>query len=238
MKNIKPIVLSIAGYDPCGGAGVLADIKTMEQHHVTGFAVTTAITYQTESNFDGLDWLPEEQVIRQLETLLAQYTPEAIKIGLISYALLEKVLAHIPDNIPIVWDPIISASAGYEFENFSPEQLSSILQKVELVTPNIKEYEQLKLKGATECNVLLKGGHAVGHSNDCLIYNFGSMDIIRGVEFSRPYMKHGTGCVLSSAIASNLALGKDLKQSCTSAKKYVEAFLQSNDSLLGYHVRG
>ena len=96
MKNIKPIVLSIAGYDPCGGAGVLADIKTMEQHHVTGFAVTTAITYQTESNFDGLDWLPEEQVIRQLETLLAQYTPEAIKIGLISYALLEKVLAHIP----------------------------------------------------------------------------------------------------------------------------------------------
>ena len=234
--STRPIVLTVAGFDPSGGAGILADIKTIEQHQAMGLAVTTCITYQTDNQFFGMDWLSVEHVINQLRPLLTEYKIAAIKIGLIQLDQIQAVIESIPSEIPLVWDPILSASAGFEFKNdLNHTSIEKLMSQVDLITPNLEEYDKLGLEGKTITNVLLKGGHQQDHKNDELILKDGSSIIVEGEVFEKSYQKHGTGCILSSAIASNLALGKTLEESCTSAKKYVEQVLKSNDGLLGYH---
>lgn len=235
--STRPFVISIAGFDPCGGAGVLADIKTFEQHKTMGFGVTTGVTYQTEKQFFGMEWLNVAQVINQLRPLLSKYKIDAVKIGLIQFDQLKAVLDVLPKWVPVIWDPILSASSGFDFDNgFDEQSIQELLAKVKLVTPNLEEFGVLNLEGNFVTNVLLKGGHQVSHKNDELITQDGTSIIIEGEEFETNYQKHGTGCILSSAIAANIALGQDLTSSCTAAKKYVEQVLKSNESLLGYHL--
>jgi hydroxymethylpyrimidine/phosphomethylpyrimidine kinase len=232
----RPFVLSIAGFDPSGGAGVLADVKTMEQHQVLGFGITTSITYQTEDKFIGLHWLENSILINQLKPLLEQYSITCIKIGLIQYQQLIELVKIIPAKMPIIWDPILSASAGFDFSNnLNKNTLKEILPRIHLITPNLDEYITLDLENSSACNVLLKGGHQKKHRNDALILTNKNRILIEGEEFSKPYSKHGTGCILSAAIASNIALGNSLENSCTLAKHYVEKILKSNDGLLGFH---
>lgn len=232
----RPFVLSIAGFDPSGGAGVLADVKTMEQHQVQGFGITTSITYQTENKFVGLHWLANSILINQLKPLLEQYTIACIKIGLIQNQQLIELLKIIPKEIPIIWDPILNASAGFDFSNqLNENTLKELLPRILLITPNLDEYITLNLENSSSCNVLLKGGHQKNHRNDELILTNKKRILIEGEEFSKPFSKHGTGCVLSAAIASNIALGNTLANSCQLSKKYVEKILKSNDGLLGFH---
>lgn len=231
----KPYILSIAGYDPSGGAGVLADVKTFEQHGLLGLAVSTCLTYQTEDSFLGISWHTEEQVLQQLKPLVERYNVTAVKIGLVNLKLLKVILKNIPTNTKIIWDPVLSASAGFDFENFTSDSIGSFLERLTLITPNLEEYKKLNLEKNTPCSILLKGGHASNHKDDTLISPDGSSTIIKGVEFKKPYQKHGTGCVLSSAIASNLLLGNTLEVSCRLGKSYVEKLLQSNDTRLGNH---
>ncbi len=237
MKN-RPYVLTIAGFDPCGGAGVLADIKTFEQHKTLGLAVNTCLTFQTENEFFGIDWFTLNQLENQLMPLLKKYPVSAIKIGLIQKTQLLFLLAVLPKSIPIIWDPILKASAGFDFINgFTPQNIKDVLSQVFLITPNLLEFELLKLNLNKQTNVLLKGGHQENHKHDILIDAFGNEQLIEGVKFTKPYQKHGTGCVLSSAIAANLSLGFSTLESCTLAKEYVEKLLQSNNRLLGYHLQ-
>lgn len=236
MGIFRPYVLSIAGFDPCAGAGVLADVKTFEQHQTMGFGVNTSITYQTEDQFLGTKWLDLEVIESQLAPLLLRYPIAAIKVGLIHFEQLEFILDLIPSKIPIVWDPVLSATSGDSFENqFTRDHVARILDRFSLITPNLEEYSALGLASNPSTNVLLKGGHARAHKNDVLKLVSGEEHIIEGKIFAKPYQKHGTGCVLSSAIASHMAHGRSLLEACTLAKQYVEKLLRSNGSLLGYH---
>jgi len=236
MSTSRPVVVSIAGFDPSGGAGVLADIKTFEQHNVLGLGVTTGITYQTENQFYGIEWLDTAKVINQLRPLLDTYDVKAVKIGLIQLEQLRAVVEVIPEIIPLVWDPILSASSGFDFKNgFDIDSVPGLLPKVDLVTPNLEEFNNLELEGKNITTVLLKGGHHEDHKNDELISIDGASVFIEGESFEKSYEKHGTGCVLSASITSRIALGDSLEESCRSGKKYVERLLKSNDGLLGYH---
>jgi hydroxymethylpyrimidine/phosphomethylpyrimidine kinase len=248
MSERKPFVLSIAGFDPTGGAGILADIKTFEMHHACGLGVCTSITFQNEDEFKGVEWLRFISIQKQLDILFRKYNIDVIKIGLIeSFFVLNGLLDHLlklnPD-VKIIWDPVLTASAGFDFHPH-PDQslLIPVLTKICLVTPNLPEATRLAagkdaLTSATVlnkyCNVYVKGGHSdSGDADDFLFCSTGAYRIegkkIKGGE------KHGSGCVLSAAIAANLAKGMPLLQSCEEAKIYMNHFLKSSNTLLGYH---
>ena len=126
----RPYVLSIAGFDPSGGAGILADIKTMEALQVQGFGVATSLTYQNENAFLGLHWISLERIIAQLKPLISIYPISVVKIGLIeSPTVLQGLLNYLKENLPsvrIVWDPILRASAGFDFHKGGIESLRAI----------------------------------------------------------------------------------------------------------------
>ena len=239
--------LTVAGLDPCGGAGILADIKTMEAHGVMGMSVCTAITYQNDIAFNKVDWIPVENIIAQIEVLLERFQFNAIKIGLIeNYEVLIQVLSYlrskVSDTCFILWDPILKASAGFNFHATpSAEILNQIATRINLITPNQDEIKIL-LPATTQsithalseqCAILLKGGHLTTlHSNDILIQNKNE------TTFTAPRLnaeKRGTGCVLSAAIVSNMALGLSLETSIIKAKQYVEKYLVSSTNRLGFH---
>ncbi|MEO9853232.1 hydroxymethylpyrimidine/phosphomethylpyrimidine kinase [Reichenbachiella sp.] len=237
------MVLSIAGFDPCGGAGVLADIQTTQQCKVQGMAVVSALTSQNEDQVFRVTWQDFKSISNQLESLLDRYSFEVAKIGIIeNLETLESVidlLMHHSNEIKIIWDPILKSSSGFDFlEDLRPDQLNSVLKELFLITPNLPEYERLKTalgNQKIETNILLKGGHADGNdTSDLLIEQGGNEEIISGQRI-KGEGKHGTGCVLSSAIASGLNKGMKLKTACTFGKRYVEGYLKSGYSKLGAH---
>ena len=249
MEANRPIALSIAGFDPCGGAGLLADIKTFEQHKVYGFAVNTAQTLQTENHFISIKWEAENDILTALETLLNQYDVTTVKIGIIeNISQLKNIVSFIHQKkaaIKIVVDTVIKSSSGFVFwnEQINEKILMGMLSEVFLITPNYNEVLQLmpsaNAKEAAQrisahCNVLLKGGHNNEEKGVDYLYTKNSVAKLDSVN-SDVFAKHGSGCVLSAAITANLALGFDLQIACIKAKKYIEQFLSSNKTLLGYH---
>ncbi|MFE3867265.1 hydroxymethylpyrimidine/phosphomethylpyrimidine kinase [Flavobacterium sp. LS2P90] len=249
MSANRPFVLTIAGFDPSGGAGILADAKTFEQHHVYGFAVNTGNTIQTENEFFEMQWTDLEFVLKSLEKLFSNYTIKAVKIGIIpSLDYLREivlVVKKLSPNTKIVWDTVLKSSSEFNFTTIENQAiLIEILKEIDLITPNYNEIFQLysqEIKAETiaenlseNCAVLLKGGHNP--------YEIGIDYLYTGNEIFKlapnktlVYEKHGSGCVLSSAITANLALEQDLKTACSNAKKYIETYLQSNQTKLGYH---
>ena len=245
----RPIVLSIAGFDPCGGAGILADIKTFEQHKVYGLAVNTAQTLQTENHFISIKWEIENDILTALETLLNQYDVTTVKIGIVeNIGQLKNIVSfiHLKNQaIKIVVDTVFKSSSGFVFwnEKVNEEALMEMLAKVFLITPNYNEVLQLMpaanakeaaQKISAHCNVLLKGGHNEEEKGVDYLYTYNSVIKLPSGN-SNVSAKHGSGCVLSAAITANLALGFDLQIACANAKKYIEKFLSSNNTLLGYH---
>lgn len=248
MKNKRPYVLSIAGYDASAGAGVLADVKTFESIGVYGLAVTTCITYQNDHTFDGIHWLPKKKIKNQLYPLLDTYKIEYVKIGLIENLeiLNELIQLLLTYNaaIKIIWDPILKASAGFDFhKKISKKLVKHVFESIELVTPNWNEVELLSNekdvivgaeKIAKTCKVYLKGGHNIETPATDMLFIEDSLDIFHPARITE-LQKHGTGCVLSSAITAYLALGNSLHTSCELAKEYTYRFLISNETNLGYH---
>ncbi|MDA3823990.1 MAG: hydroxymethylpyrimidine/phosphomethylpyrimidine kinase [Bacteroidales bacterium] len=232
----RPYVLSIAGFDPCGGAGVLADMKVLNRLEVTGLAVVSALTYQNDSSFDGAKWCSLEEILNQLKPL-KKYPVKVVKIGLIeSLDQLEGVinLVHLyyPESY-IIWDPILKSSAGFCFHkiNSIPKNLS---KKIDLITPNYDEYKQLQLEHNDCCTILLKGGHRKGNKGTDVLISKGKQTEITGFEMPAKYGKHGTGCVLSAAIAGYIALGFSEIEACVKGKEVVEQYMQSNETNLGF----
>src|ERR1700757_2780075 len=119
MNPARKYVLSIAGFDPSGGAGILADIKTFEGNKVYGLGVISANTFQNDKEFKKVDWIPVEKIIEQIDILKTRFEFEYVKIGLIeNLEVLNVIISHLTSHIPhlnIIWDPILKASAGYEF---------------------------------------------------------------------------------------------------------------------------
>ena len=244
-NSARPCVLSIAGFDPSGGAGILADIKTFEANQVYGMGAVSAITFQNDAEFENLKWMETEEIIQQVIVLQKRFEFPVVKIGLVkNLETLEKIISVFPVDCKIIWDPIIKATAGFEFHSsFDKEKLKSILKKIFLLTPNTDEINFLArtadAQEGTEmlsqfCNVLLKGGHNITEPGTDYLFHAGKKDKI-SASLSEVFPKHGSGCILSSAIAANLAKGYGLLYSCTTAKKYTEKVMSGNSTLLAIH---
>ena len=249
---MRPYALTIAGFDPSAGAGVLADVKTLEANRVYGLAACTALTVQNDVAFERVSWVALADIQDQIRQLLARFRVDFVKIGLVESLpvlceLIDWLKAQNP-TLQVIWDPVLKATAGYEFHP-QPDRtlLQRICAKLALVTPNQPEAQRLwpTASAATEaaaalstyCPVLLKGGHAAGEqATDVLLargerHEFAALRLPHGA-------KHGSGCVLSAAVLAHLALGQPLAEACQLGKAYTTQVLASNDTLLGYHSQG
>ena len=236
--------LTIAGSDSSGGAGIQADIKTMTMNGVYAMSAITALTAQNTVGVRSIMESTPEFLKDQIDAVFEDIYPNAVKIGMVSSAELIEVIADRLNYYGaknIVVDPVMVATSGSELMKTSA--VSALTEKLltlaTLVTPNIPEAEILsgesiqskedmecvaKLIGDTHgCAVLLKGGHSVNDAND-LLYANGSYKWFCGKRINNPNT-HGTGCTLSSAIASNLAKGYDLETSIRRAKDYISGAL-------------
>ncbi|OUD36549.1 hydroxymethylpyrimidine/phosphomethylpyrimidine kinase [Flavobacterium sp. FPG59] len=245
----RPFVVSIAGFDPSAGAGVLADVKTFEQHQVYGFAISTANTIQTENEFVAIQWTDLDFVLQSVQTIFNTYDIKAVKIGIVpSLAFLKAVVCLIKKLSPqtkIVWDTVLKSTTNFDFliiEN--QNDLVDVLNELELITPNYDEILKLDLKEnsidiiteyiSKNCAVLLKGGHHPTEIGTDYLHTSNQFFKLESKN-AKIHPKHGSGCVLSAAITANLALGQELLTACKNAKSYTENFLMSNPTQLGYH---
>ncbi len=236
--------LTIAGSDSSGGAGIQADIKTMTANGVYAMSAVTALTAQNTIGVQGIFEVTPEFLALQLESVFTDIRPDAVKIGMVSSSGLIRVIAeklkeYKAENI--VADPVMVATSGARL--ISEDAISTLKEELlplaKVLTPNIPETEVLadmKVESADDmekaaklisekygCAVLCKGGHSLNDAND-LLYDDGVTHWFKGKRIDNPNT-HGTGCTLSSAIASNLAKGYDLKTSVEKAKEYISGAL-------------
>jgi hydroxymethylpyrimidine/phosphomethylpyrimidine kinase len=215
---------------------------------VYGLAACTALTVQNDIQFERVSWVGLADMQDQIRVLLARFSVGFVKIGLIeSLPVLLELISWLKVQNPavcIIWDPVLKATAGYEFHaRPDADLLQAICRELALITPN--QPEALRLipaaspKAAAEslatwCPVLLKGGHAEGDLATDVLLTPESRYVLASPRLPHGE-KHGSGCVLSAAILARLALGDDLPEACRQGKAYTAAFLGSNDTLLGYH---
>ena len=241
-------MLSIAGFDPSGGAGVLADCKTFEALETYGFGICSAITYQNDVTFQGVEWLQVAEMELQLELLANRFDVSCAKIGLIQdleqLDVVTNRLRELWPEIKIVWDPILAASSGFVFhESMDFKVLQQVAQKFALITPNLVEIEKLAPGALIEdkarelarvAPVLLKGGHAKGFLVTDIFFSGDNREQFESPRHANAG-KHGSGCVLSAAIAAHLARGCSLQSAIEGSRAYTEKFLLSNKTALGFH---
>jgi hydroxymethylpyrimidine/phosphomethylpyrimidine kinase len=250
MHGQRPYVLTIAGFDPTSGAGLTADIKTFEQNRVYGLAVCTGITLQTDNQFFSVSWRKAEEVKKEIGILLHRFPVSVAKFGIVpSLEFLAECIAHlkkISPAIQIVVDPVWKSGTGFEFAVFNDlSRLEDLLKEITLLTPNRDELKEMAGENnplsfakvlARHTNILVKGGHAENEQRGTdLFYDDKRTREIKPNAY-HVFPKHGSGCVLSAAIAAQLALQYDVYDACVNAKRYTETFLSSNESLLGYHA--
>jgi len=250
MENKRPGVLVIAGYDQSGGAGVLADVKTLEMHSVYAYAVCTGLTFQNERIITRIQWLVEEEIFEQIDLCFQSVAFEWVKIGITrSAAMLGAIIRHLRQHqagIKIVLDPVIRASSGKGFwEKMDREAFDEIAGGVFLLTPNWEEIRWLYPdedpmacceRLSDTCHIYLKGGHHPQHPGRDHLWSKGELlEFLPAAVPGAIYPKHGSGCVLASSLSANLALGYTLPVAADRAKRYTEQFLTSNKTLLGWH---
>ena len=233
-------VLTIAGSDPSGGAGIQADLKTITVHGMFGMSAVTALTAQNTTGVFGVLESSPEFVAQQIDCIFEDIRPDAVKIGMVSNAdiirvIAEKLSFYEAENI--VADPVMVATSGGKLLQDSAETalIQLLLPLAQIITPNIPEAEVLsglnirsskdmlaaaekigqKIKGA----VLIKGGHFSENAND-LLWNLGEAVWFNNEHIENPNT-HGTGCTLSSAIACGLASGYSTEESVRRAKEYI-----------------
>lgn len=239
-------VLTLAGSDCSGGAGIQADLKTMTAHKVYGMSVITALTAQNTMGVTSIFDVAPQFVEQQMDCIFTDIIPDAVKIGMVSNrgiieAIVKKLTEYKVRNLVI--DPVMISTSGSKL--LTPESMEVLVEKLlplaYLITPNIPEAKVLsnmeikekkdmekaakriskRLSGA----VLLKGGHSTSDADDLLYLN-GKTIWITGQRINNPNT-HGTGCTLSSAIACNLAHGLELVDSVKNAKEYVTGALNA-----------
>ena len=236
--------LTIAGSDTCGGAGIQADIKTMTANGVYAMSAITALTAQNTTGVTGIMDVTPEFLKLELDTVITDIRPDAVKIGMVSSSELIRVISETIRNYEltnVVVDPIMVATSGARLisEDAIGTLKECLLPLATVLTPNIPEAEVLsgmEIKSAEDmiraaemisknygCAVLCKGGHNLNDAND-LLYRNGSCKWFKGKRINNPNT-HGTGCTLSSAIASNLAKGYDLDTAVEKAKNYISGAL-------------
>ena len=236
--------LTIAGSDSSGGAGIQADIKTMTANGVYAMSAVTALTAQNTTGVYGILESTPEFLASQLDCIFTDIFPDAVKTGMVSSAALIHVIAdkltqYQAENLVV--DPVMVATSGSRL--ISQEAVDALkellLPLATVLTPNIPEAEVLSgltISGPADmekaaqaigeaygCAVLCKGGHDLNDAND-LLWRNGTCKWFHGRRINNPNT-HGTGCTLSSAIASNLAKGYDLDTAVERAKAYLSGAL-------------
>ncbi|MBR4671380.1 MAG: bifunctional hydroxymethylpyrimidine kinase/phosphomethylpyrimidine kinase [Butyrivibrio sp.] len=234
------VVLSIAGSDSSGGAGIQADLKTMTAHGVYGMTAITALTAQNTTGVTAIMESTPEFLGQQIEACLSDIPCDAAKIGMLPTKEQVEVVADKLKKFGVknlVLDPVMVATSGSVLmKNETADAMAKYLFPISrVITPNIPEATALtgkEIKTRTDmeeaakelgeaygCGVLIKGGHSIEDACDVL-YEEGKITWFEGkrIESSNT---HGTGCTLSSAIASNLALGQDLEDAIRNAKTYI-----------------
>lgn len=239
-------VLTIAGSDCSGGAGIQADIKTITAHKMYAMSAITALTAQNTTGVYGVQEASPAFVSLQLDCIFNDIFPDAIKIGMVSNkAIIDVVAAKLVEYKVknIVVDPVMISTSGSRLLNDDAvESLKTKLFPIaDIITPNIHEAEALcgfaivtpsqMVKAALEISsmvkggVLIKGGHSTDNADDLLVVH-GQETWFRSPRVENPNT-HGTGCTLSAAIACNLAAGYDLKTSVENAKGYITGALKA-----------
>lgn len=236
--------LTIAGSDCSGGAGIQADLKTMTMNGVYAMSAITALTAQNTTGVSSISECSPEFLARQIDMIFDDIRPDAVKIGMVSSSELIRVIAeklkfYKAENIVV--DPVMVATSGSRLMKTDAVEtlVKELFPIAAVVTPNVVEAEVLsgmkintrkdmaaaakKIGDENGCAVLLKGGHSVNDAND-LLYADGEVTWFTGKRIDNPNT-HGTGCTLSSAIASNLAKGYTLKESVKRAKDYISGAL-------------
>ena len=244
-KDMKmKTALTNAGSDCSGGAGIQADIKTMTMNGVYAMSAVTALTAQNTTGVTGIQESSPEFLEMQLDAVFEDIYPDAVKIGMVASGELIRAIAdrlrHY-DAGNVVIDPVMVSTSGSALMRTDAVNtlVEELLPLATLVTPNIPEAEVLsgrtistkedmieaakQIGDENHCAVLLKGGHSVNDAND-LLYAEGRLTWFQGKRIDNPNT-HGTGCTLSSAIASNLAKGFSLEDSVERAKSYISEAL-------------
>lgn len=238
--------LTIAGSDSSGGAGIQADIKTMTANGVFATCAVTALTAQNTTGVTDILESTPHFLAEQLDAVFTDIVPDAVKIGMVSSAELIAVIAEKLRQYGaerVVVDPVMVATSGAKLLRDDAIQAltSQLLPLATVLTPNIPEAEILSGLPITDaagmeaaartisqrygCAVLCKGGHQINDADD-LLWRDGCGKWFRGKRIANPNT-HGTGCTLSSAIASNLAKGYDLDASVERAKAYISGCLSA-----------
>jgi len=236
--------LTIAGSDSSGGAGIQADLKTMTANGIYAMSAITALTAQNTRGVTAIMDVTPEFLAEQIDCIFTDIFPDAVKIGMVSSGSLietiaDKLTKYQAKNI--VLDPVMIATSGAKL--ISEDAISVLKEKLipiaDIITPNIPEAEELTgisiqsveameqtakmIYEKYHCAVLLKGGHSLNDANDFLYWEDGAM-WLKGKRIDNPNT-HGTGCTLSSAIASNLAKGFTMVESVERAKRYISGAL-------------
>ncbi|MBC5624893.1 bifunctional hydroxymethylpyrimidine kinase/phosphomethylpyrimidine kinase [Clostridium sp. NSJ-49] len=249
MRNYKIPTLTIAGSDSSGGAGVQADLKTFSAIGTYGMSVITAITAQNTQGVFLVEDLSEEVIRKQIEVVFEDIEPAAVKIGMVSSpVIISSIVETLKRYNPkyLVVDPVMISKSGYYL--LKPEAKKSLIEELipmaYIITPNTLEAEEIsgmnietvddmkevgeKILELGPKYVLMKGGHLEGDAVDVLIGK-DTFEIFKQERLDRKNT-HGTGCTLSSAITSHLALGYDIKEAVRLSKEYItEAIRHSFD---------
>ena len=244
----KSKILIIAGSDSSGGAGIQADIKTVTALGSYAMTAITAVTIQNTTGVDSIVAIEPKKISGQIEFTSKDIKPDAVKIGMLHSSDVIKSVIHSLEAIKvkkIILDPVMVAKGGSKLIDDKAIQLlkASLIKKVTLITPNIPEAEILtktKIKtkedmifaasiliGLGAKNVFIKGGHLDSKIVQDIFVNKKEIAIIKNRRITTSNT-HGTGCTLSSAIATFFACGKTLKKSCELATKYVNNSIRSN----------
>lgn len=239
-------VLTIAGSDCSGGAGIQADIKTITAHKMYAMSVITALTAQNTTGVYGVIDTPPSFVSQQLDCIFSDIYPDAVKIGMVSNSEIIRIIAHKLkeyDAKNVVIDPVMISTSGSRLlsEDACEALVSDLFPTGTVITPNIPEAETLcgcsienkdemrkaaeKISQTVNSALLIKGGHLDGDAAD-LLYTDGKSYWYECPRVDNPNT-HGTGCTLSSAIACNLAGCEELVQSIANAKEYLTGALNA-----------
>lgn len=252
MSTMIKKVLTIAGSDCSGGAGIQADIKTITAHKMYAMSAITALTAQNTTGVFGIFDVTPEFVEQQLDCIFTDIRPDAVKIGMVSNAgiidiIAEKLAFYKAENIVI--DPVMVSTSGGKLllEGAAETLIAKLFPLGTVITPNIPEAEALSgirilsgrnsfsqqnviraaqiITDKVKCAILIKGGHLECTADD-LLYIDGIAHWFTSERIDNPNT-HGTGCTLSSAIACNLANGQSLTESIKNAKEYITGALRA-----------
>lgn len=240
-------VLTIAGSDSCGGAGIQADIKAMSAQGVYAMSVITAVTAQNSMGVFAVQEIDIDIIKKQIEVLYSDIEIDAVKIGMLSTSNIIKAVSETLKNMGatnIIIDPVMISKSGYYLlKNSAIDELKKFISQAMLVTPNIPEAEVLAnmkicseedmiiaaniIKNLGAKNVLIKGGHRNDNCTDILLNNKNEIIKFSGIRFETKNT-HGTGCTLSSTIAAYLGKGFSVEDSIQKSKEYISQAIKNS----------